>query len=461
MSAPEKPSDRPEEAAVPDRLRDPASAGEVPAETVSGGGTRRELEPGQARHELKSTEAELGALAAELERRVEERTTHLRLLQDVTTIANTEPDEDEAVRRTLARIAEYDGWTVGHLYRVGEDGRLEPGRIWYVAEGWEEATAELRGVMAGTAIERGRGLAGRVFEEAAPRWLVEGDDVDDPRLEALERTGLQGALAFPVMIGDEVAAVLEFFARHRIAPSPELLEVMGNIGVQLGRVMERSRARRRLSELALEEQRRVGEELHEGLGQQIAGLAMMARSLRRRLEEEDGGDPARWVELAREIEAGVENSREQVRGLSRGLVALQLEDRSLVEALDEMTGDLCEVYGTRCRLEADDELAVDDPRTVTCLYRIAREAVNNALLHARAGEVVIRLFRKGEELVLEVEDDGEGLPEDTGHLIRRGRGLGLGIMEERARMADGRLEIDSAPGRGTLVRCTVPGGDHG
>lgn len=164
--------------------------------------------------------------------------------------------------------------------------------------------------------------------------------------------------------------------------------------------------------------------------------------------DRDGED----ADLAAELVDNLEAARGQVRDLSKGLVSDHLGARSVVEALEELAEEICRTYEVDCRVEAEEGLELGEGRLAAALYRIAREALNNALVHAQAKTVVIRLAREDGRIVLEVEDDGAGLPEG----FETTGGLGLRIMRDRASMLGGELSLGPRPEGGTLLRCIIP-----
>ncbi|HUP43832.1 MAG TPA: CheR family methyltransferase [Thermoanaerobaculia bacterium] len=411
---------------------------------------------------VKRAEEELSELNRELERRVERRTGLLRLLQDVTAIANSAASPGDAMRRALERISSQNGWELGHVYWVGEEGRLEPSALWHQDPEYREgaeAIAAFRAAAEELRLAPGEGLVGRVLVTREPEWTPDLEARPEALRRDLRGSGLGAAIAFPLFVGEEVAGVIEFYSSHSIEPEPELLEVMASIGTQLGRAVERSRADRRLSELTLQEQRRLGEELHEGLGQQVTGLTLLARSLRHELAGQGGAEE----ELAGELVTSLESAREQVRSLAKGLVAVQLDGRDLTSALEDLAQEICESFDLDCRVEAEEGLVIEDSRLATTLFRVAREALNNAVVHAGAATIRIRLFREEGRVVLEVEDDGAGLP---GDFESRG-GLGVRIMRDRAALLGGELTFGSGRKGGARVRLSVPssvagaGGEEG
>lgn len=172
---------------------------------------------------------------------------HVELLQRVTSAANAAEDVEQAVRRALEEVAALTHWPVGHAYLRGwTDERLEPTDWWTQgAEPYEE----FRAATEQTPFELGVGLPGRVAAEAQPALI--GDitqDLNFPREEVASRTGLVSAFAFPVMSQARVVAVLEFYSARPDEPDEELLSLMANIGVQLGRVFERLRWQTQLQE---------------------------------------------------------------------------------------------------------------------------------------------------------------------------------------------------------------------
>jgi signal transduction histidine kinase len=381
----------------------------------------------------------------------------LRLLQDVAVIANQAGSMEEAFLRTMRRVTDFNGWTVGFAYWVSAPGRLEPSRLWYSAREDSAAEAALREHLEATPLASGEELPGRALEADEHRCIadVRDEEAGTPQVVLARAAGLRGAIAYLVRSGDEAVAVIQHFAIDSIAPDDTLVETLAYVGTQLGRSVERERSERRLSDLAAREQHRIGEELHDGLGQQLTGLSLLARNLTRTLASQ--GSPAEA--LATELESGLETARHQARTLAKGLLMLRLDDRSLVEALEEIAEEICADGEVVCRVEADRSLEIADHRLAVTLFRIAREALANALRHAEAETLVVRLARTGAgEIVLEVEDDGKGLPPDAdpGRESAAGEGgLGLRIVRDRAAQVGGELEIDSGPGEGTRVRVTA------
>jgi PAS domain S-box-containing protein len=199
-------------------------------------------------------------------------------------------------------------------------------------------------------------------------------------------------------------------------------------------------------EISDREQQRLGQELHDGLCQHLTAVAFMARSVALRLKNHrviEVGDIEKIAQL-------VNDAATDTRNLSRALHRIDVDAVGLVHALQDLIDR--EIWKIPCRLEAKPSFRIEDDTAAAELYRIAREAVINANKHAQAREIVVALgtWRKG--IVLSVTDDGVGFQSEPSSA----RGLGLPIMNYRARSIGGRLEIESQKKGGTRVACYLP-----
>jgi diguanylate cyclase (GGDEF)-like protein/PAS domain S-box-containing protein len=175
----------------------------------------------------------------------------VKLLQQVSVASNEASSGREALETGLHLIAEHTGWPVGHIYLVGDDGgTLRSSTIWVHPD--DERYLPFLQVSDAMPFRPGTGLPGRVLAARQPCWIsdVTADD-NFPRRHAARESGLAAAFAFPVLVGSEVAAVMEFFTSEPLEPDDALCDVMGQIGVQLGRVVERELAQDRLTHHAL------------------------------------------------------------------------------------------------------------------------------------------------------------------------------------------------------------------
>jgi two-component system, LuxR family, sensor kinase FixL len=215
-------------------------------------------------------------------------------------------------------------------------------------------------------------------------------------------------------------------------------------------VSDRRTVERVALDAAEEEQRRIGRDLHDGLGQHLAGLGFMAKALERSLSS--AGRPE--AEAAAEIRRLVEQALGHSRALAHGLAPVDVHGTELIPALEGLAHDTASLCGIECAFEVRGQPRIRDEVTATALYRIAQEAVTNALRHAEASRLWIRLSENDGGIELVVRDDGRGLSRED-NTARRGPGLGHRLMAMRAERIGGILDMSSRPGRGTTVRCLV------
>lgn len=209
----------------------------------------------------------------------------------------------------------------------------------------------------------------------------------------------------------------------------------------------RRKLEREITRIADEEKRRLGLEIHDGVCQQIAGALLRCEALARRVER---GQPM----IAEDIQAVsdlLEEAMDEAHGVARGLCPLESSPNAIEAALRTLARRTQRISGLACRFIASGDIRIPDPMKAQHLYRIAQEAVSNAVRHARATRINIALHGSENEISLQVEDDGQGLPTATSST-----GMGLHTMACRVNLLEGEFTITSAPEGGTIVRCTVP-----
>ena len=213
---------------------------------------------------------------------------------------------------------------------------------------------------------------------------------------------------------------------------------------------ERERLEKDVLEISEREQRRIGHDLHDGLGQHLTGTALAGQVLAERLTAHalsEADDAARIVGL-------IEDAIELTRGLARGLSPVALEAEGLTIALSALADQTTSQFYLPCMFRADAPIRLTDPTAATHLYRIAQEAVGNAIRHGRPNRIAITLAEvPADRLILTIRDDGIGLPPDA---ARHGVGLGLRIMAHRARMINAVLDVRAGADRGAVVECSFP-----
>lgn len=202
---------------------------------------------------------------------------------------------------------------------------------------------------------------------------------------------------------------------------------------------------RQMMEVSEKEQRRIGQDLHDSLSQQLGGIAFMGQVLLEKLKK-IGLKEAQDME---KLVVHLQNALTHTRDLAKGLYPT-LSDGGLRAALDELAVAVGELFAVKVTVQCEPGVNVSDVTTTVHLYRIVQEALNNAMRHGQATRVAIRLFRKNGATVLTVADNGAGFPEKPNR-----KGIGLNIMEYRAWSIGASLEIETHKGRGVVVKCVL------
>lgn len=215
-------------------------------------------------------------------------------------------------------------------------------------------------------------------------------------------------------------------------------------------VTERRRLEGEVLKAGEAERRRVGHDLHDSLGQTLSGLSCLSDVLQQQLSAQSLPE-AEQAGMMRDI---LTEAVRQTRLLAKGLSPVTPHPEGLAMAMRELVDEVQAVFRVRCELECRGELRLRDEMVASHLYRIAQEAVNNAARHARARLIRVELSLEERNVVLRVRDDGVGLD----GAARDGDGMGLRIMQYRARAMSGSLRLDRGPAGGTVVTCTVPCG---
>lgn len=207
-------------------------------------------------------------------------------------------------------------------------------------------------------------------------------------------------------------------------------------------ITERKRIEEAIAAVSENERRRFGSDLHDGLGQQLTGVALLAKALQSKLTRDRHVAAAQ----AEEITRLTSETLNEVKRQAHGLYPVELERRGLTTALEELAANHHRL-GINCTFSSRGEIPMLETALALQVYRIAQEAVNNSVKHGRAQGISVRLERLESMMSLHVEDDGVGLP-----ARRRSTGMGLTIMKHRAAALGGQLEIGPGARGGTLVR---------
>jgi len=213
-------------------------------------------------------------------------------------------------------------------------------------------------------------------------------------------------------------------------------------------ITERKRLEKAILEISAEEQRRIGQDLHDGLGQLLTGIAFMSKAQEQKLSEKGLAEAAEAARIVRLVNEAINKTRE----LAHGLLPVVSDAQGLTSALKRWAAEVEDLFRISCRLQMSQPVLIHDSNMSTHLYRIAQEAVNNAIKHGQAKNITISLSASNGQGTLRIENDGVPIPEP----LPDGSGMGMQIMHYRARMIGGSLKVRGGETRGIAISCIFP-----
>jgi len=439
----------------------------------------------------RATRKEAEAIAENGLRDLYKRQQELQFLERMATAANQSLTARGILQYAVEEIARFHQWETGHGFVIAnEEGesRLQSVGVWYAAH--PEAVNAFRRVSQLSQFTGKVGLPGRVQQLRKPVWIADlVTDDNFPRIGIAEACGLKSAVAFPVLCGDEVVAVLEFFGTEPRLLDQGILDLMAQVGTQLGRVIERQRAEESLQARTIELEK-ARDEAKAADRAKSSFLANMSHELRTPLNAIIGFSQMMQYEVAgalnekyRSYADDIHRSGTHLKDVVNGILdlskievgALELREGpvyipDITDACMRLVRPLADSARVRLEAEVADHLPVlsaDETRLKQAVLNILSNAVK---FTTAGGRVTLDARMTGPELVIAVADTGIGMRPDEiaialqpfrqidGALNRRYEGTGLGLPLARAftELHGGRLEIESAPGVGTTMRLILP-----
>jgi PAS domain S-box-containing protein len=377
-----------------------------------------------------------------LEERVAARTQELSALYDVTAVSSASLDLQTVMEQSLDRVLQVMGCQIGGIHLLNEAKDQVSLAVWRDIP--DEIVAEIQTMPARS------GVSGRIVIEGKP--LVVPAMADDPNAVPAARRilGQQVYIGAPMRAKGQVVGVLSIIGNEGRQFSAEEIALLASIADQIGVAVENAQLYQRAERLAvMEERQRLARELHDSVTQSIYSAMLLTETARRSAAAHDLGQVQRYLD---ELGAITQQALKEMRLLVYELRPPALEPEGLVGALQQRIDAVEGRAGIQARLLVESEIAME-PSVEEALYGIGQEALNNALKHAAAHSVMVRIRSRDDLLEMQVVDDGRGFDPEA---VRERGGMGLTTMQERAEQVGGRLILQSSPGKGTTVRIVVP-----
>jgi PAS domain S-box-containing protein len=376
-----------------------------------------------------------------LEQRVADRTRAISALYDVTAVASGSLNLETILNGSLSRVLAVMGVEAGGIHLMDE----VTGALTLAA--WQGVAED--DIVQNVIRPSDDGLTNRVLEQGCP--LVSASIAAG--LEPLSPTATDNAPPYvgaPMRAGGRVLGVLSAVGRAGQHFEEEEVALLDSIADQIAVAVENGRLYQQAEQLAvMEERSRLARELHDSVTQSLYSLTLYAEVGRRAAEAGEWKDA---LERLAQLSQVAQQTLKEMRLLVYELRTSALEAEGLVGALQQRLDAVEKRAGVEVHLLVE-EMVELPPLVEEGLYRIAQEALNNILKHARATVVTVKVKADGEQAELEVIDDGRAF--DPNRIANTG-GMGLTSMHERAERVGGSLTISSEAGQGTRVRVTAP-----
>jgi PAS domain S-box-containing protein len=401
-------------------------------------------------------------------------TRQTRLEHIVALVANSATTVREVLQHALDAVCETMAFPVGHALVIYDDEPelAKPEHILYCKD--MKRFTKLFEVSQATSFNPQLGVPGIVLRTGKPVIHDMSPEYGDPKLfprsAATLEARIKAAIHLPVLVGNKVEAILEFGSDYPVASDQELIATLMAVCERLSRFFERRRAQikflkqkeeleaaaqqlftvaGRVVDSQEQERRRIARELHDDFSQRLALVSMKITNLAGRDRSLTSGELNADLEDVRE---SISSVAEDLHGLSRQLHPARLELLGLVRALKAQCSEFERTRGIKTVFEASASNEDASPQAATCLYRVLQESLMNVAKHSGSERAYVTLSREGEQLEMRVRDLGKGFVSAEEGVS----GIGLTNMDERVRLLNGQLLVNSVPGKGTEIVLRIP-----
>jgi signal transduction histidine kinase len=275
------------------------------------------------------------------------------------------------------------------------------------------------------------------------------DDLEhETRFEApaeLSSHGIVSGAVVTIAGRDRPFGALHALSTSRRVFTRDDLHFLRSVANIVATTIQRQAFEKDILEISEQEQCRIGQDLHDDLCQRLAGIALTCDLLQQSLAATSKAESAGAAKIARQLREAISHARMLARGLSPAAPGAN----GLMGGLAELASSVTELFQVSCRFECEPPVLVENDVAATHLYRIAQEAISNAVTHGKSKNIVLKLSGRGGKTSLSIEDDGIGFPDN----LEPGVGMGLRIMKSRADMIGAILDVRRKDPKGTIVTC--------
>ena len=385
--------------------------------------------------------------------------TYVQLHKDIAIASNETRALKDTLKVCLEKVCIQAGWPVGHAYLLqDQDSKiLVSTKSWYLED--PKSFKVFQKISELTPFISGSGLPGRVLESGQPEWVIDvTKDSNFPRSKMAANIGVKAGFAFPLLIGPSVVGVMEFFSSNPAQPDTDMMEVMAEVGIQLGRAVERKWAEediqssheqlrklyQRFEMIREEERTRIAREVHDELAQTLTTLKLELSLLDKKMVGEN-------TLLHKDIQMMLElinNTIHTVKKIGMELRPPILDDLGIYEAITWQGREFEKRTGIHFDFDVCFENIELDIERSTTIFRIFQETLTNIVRHSKAKNIYASIREENSTVTLEIKDDGVGIKSEQ---ISNIRSLGLRGMRERALVWGGNVDITGVHKQGTTV----------